>query len=236
MSTPTRSTPRRSRIDPDALRECGPMVLSMAPFGLLIGFTLSTHPIGAGPGLLTGALLFAGTAHFTALSMIATGAGPLAVLTTVIAINSRLLLYGAALQPRFAGQPGWFRWLGPFVLTDQTFAMAERRPRDEDPARFRRYWSTAGLLIYACWTAIQVLGALLAPVLPEHLPLEVAGPAVLVGLLVPHLRRRTGRTAALVGGAVAAVASPLPAGVGTLVAAAAGLVAATLVGRRGARS
>jgi branched chain amino acid efflux pump len=232
----TTATTARTRVDRAALRECGPVVLGMVPFGLVIGIVLSTHPIGAGAGLLTGALLFTGTAHFSALTMIAAGAGPPAVLAALLAINTRLLLYGAALAPRFAGQPRWFRWLGPALLIDQTFALADRRPPEDDPARFRRYWSTVGGVLGACWVASQGLGVLLAPVLPAHLPLEIAGPAVLVGLLVPHLARRTGRAAALVGGGVAAAASPLPAGVGTIGAAVAGLVAATLVGRRAART
>ncbi len=228
---------RRPRgIDPEAVRQMTPIAVGLVPFGLLIGLTLTTHPVGAGPGLLTAALMWGGTAHISALTMISAGADPLAVLAGVVVINARLLLYGAALQSRFAGQPAWFRWLGPAVLIDQTFALASARPADDDPARFRRYWLTAGGVMGVGWLGSHLLGIVVGPVLPAWLPLGIAAPAVLVGLLVPHLRRRTGLAAAVVSGVVAAAAAPLPAGIGTLVGAAAGLVAATLVGRREARS
>jgi predicted branched-subunit amino acid permease len=73
-------------------------------------------------------------------------------------------------------------------------------------------------------------------VLPAHPPLEIAVPAMFVGLLVPQLIRRPAVVAAGVGGIVAAAASPLPQGTGLLLGALAGLLAATLVDRDGASS
>ena len=101
------------RLDRDALRDVWPVVLSILPFGLLIGVTIGQTGIGAGLGLGSAALFYGGTAHLAALTLLAAGAGPAAVLGCVVVINSRLALYGAALQPRFRGQPAWFRWFAP---------------------------------------------------------------------------------------------------------------------------
>ncbi|WP_181783075.1 AzlC family ABC transporter permease [Pseudonocardia pini] len=220
---------RRLRIDPAAVRDIAPMLLGMAPFGLLIGLTLGTHTVGAAAGLTSAALYYGGTAHLAALQLITAGAAPPAILAGVIAINARLLLYGAALAPRFADQPRWFRWLGAATVVDQTYALA--RPAG-DPVGFRRHWLTMSATLAVGWLAGHVVGLVAGPVLPAWLPLGIAAPAMLVGLLVPHLKRRTGQTAAVIGGTVAALASPLPPGIGTLVGAAVGIVAATLVGRR----
>ena len=67
--------------------------------------------------------------------------------------------------------------------------------------------------------------------LPEHSALEIAVPAMFIGLLVPQLARRPAAVAAGVGGLVAAAASTLPQGAGLLLGALAGLFAATLVDR-----
>jgi predicted branched-subunit amino acid permease len=95
------------------------MVLATVPFGLLIGMTLGRMHLGAAPGLGSAALYFGGSGHFAALTLLQDGAGPLAVLATVAVVNCRLALYAAALAPRFADQPAWFRWLAPQVLIDQ---------------------------------------------------------------------------------------------------------------------
>ena len=217
-------------LDRSAVRDIAPAVLGALPFGLFLGVTIGTHPVGPVLGLASAALFYGGAAHLSALTVIAAGAAPPTVLAAVVAVNARLVLYGAALAPRFAGQPAWFRWLGPVFLIDQTFAAATALPPDVTGARFRRYWLTSGAVLGTGWLGAHVLGLLAGPALPSWLPLDVAGPAILVGLLVPHLRGR-GVQVALVSGTVAATAAALPAGVGTLVGALAGL-SASAVGRR----
>ena len=221
------------RIDSDALCDAWPVLLGIAPFGLLIGVTIAHTGLGAARGLGSAAAMFGGGAHFAALTLLATGAGPAAVLGAVVVINARLALYAAALQPRFRDQPAWFRWFAPHVLIDQTYALGTARPELADPARFRRYWLTAGGTFAAVWLGSHVVGLLLADVLPDHSPLDVAAPALFVGLLVPQLRRAAPVVAATVGAGVAAAASPLPQGVGLILGALAGIATAALTDRGG---
>jgi predicted branched-subunit amino acid permease len=67
--------------------------------------------------------------------------------------------------------------------------------------------------------------------LPEHSSLEIAAPALFVGLLVPQLVRGPAVVAAAVAMAmaVAAVCSALPQGVGLVIGVLAGLLAGALV-------
>ena len=220
----------RFRPDPDALRDIWPMVLGVVRFGLVIGVTIGHMRLGGALGLSSAALYFGGSGHLAALTLLPDGAGPLAVLATVAVVNCRLALYAAALAPRFADQPAWFRWLAPQVLVDQTYAITTARP-DLHGAALRRYWITAGGAFALGWLASNAAGLLLGPVLPAHSLLDIAAPAMFVGLLAPQLVRRPAAVAAGVGGVVAAAASVLPQGVGLLVGALAGLLAATLVDR-----
>ena len=216
--------------DRDALRDIWPMVLGVVPFGLLIGMTVGRMHLGAALGLGSAALYFGGSGHLAALTLLQDGAGPLAVLATVAVVNCRLALYAAALAPRFADQPAWFRWLAPQVLVDQIHAVATARP-DLHGAAFRRYWATAGGAFALGWLGSNAAGMLLGPVLPEHSPLEIAVPAMFVGLLAPQLVRRPAAVAAGVGGVVAAVASALPRAPACFSGALAGVLAGTLVDR-----
>ncbi len=222
---------RGPRVDRDALRDCWPVLLGIVPFGLLIGVTITHIGIGAPLGLGSAAAMYGGAGHLAALTLLATGAGPLGVLAAVVVVNARLMLYAAALRPRFRDQPVWFRWLAPHLLIDQTYALVTARPELADPARFRRYWLTTGAAIAPVWMGSHLVGLLLGDALPAHSPLDVAAPALFIGLLVPQLRRAAPIVAAAVAAAVAVVAAPLPPGLGLTVGALAGTVAAAATTR-----
>jgi predicted branched-subunit amino acid permease len=221
--------PRRvtDGIDGDALRDVSPVLIGIAPFGLLIGVTIAHTGLGTRLGLGSAAAMFGGGAHFAALTLLAHGAGPLAVLGAVVVVNARLALYAAALQPRFRQQPAWFRWFAPHVLVDQTYALATARPELVEPARFRRYWLTAGAAFAAVWIGSHLVGLLLADLLPEHSPLDVAAPALFVGLLVhlaalaPSARHLALLAAALVAWRVRNLAAPIIAALAVMLVAAA---------------
>jgi predicted branched-subunit amino acid permease len=218
-------------LDRVALRDAWPVVLGIVPFGLLIGVTIGHSGVGAGLGLGSAALFFGGSAHLAALTLLQAGAGPVAVLACVIVVNARLALYGAALQSRFRDQPAWFRWSAPHLLVDQTYAIASAKPELAHPARFRRYWLTAGTAIGVCWLASHVVSMALGPVVPRHPAMEITAPAIFVALLVPQLRTGPALLAAAVAALVAGATSALPQGLAPVLGALAGLAAAAFVDR-----
>jgi predicted branched-subunit amino acid permease len=218
-----------TRLDREAVRDVLPIVVGLVPFAAVIGVTIARSPVvPVWGGLLATPLLLAGSAQLAALTLLDGGAGLVTVLLTVVIVNGRLSLYGAALEPRFRDQPAWFRWVAPHTLVDQTYALATSRSELRAPERFRRYWLTVGLVLGLAWTGAITLVALLGPTIPLDSPLGFAAPAVFVGLLVPRLRDRAARRPALVAAVVALLASPLPSGTGLLLAAAVGIAPALL--------
>lgn len=216
-------------LDRDAVRDILPVTLSVMPFAVVIGVTIAqAHAVPAWVGLLAGPMIYAGSAHLAAVSLLDAGAGAATILATVAIINARLSMYGAVIEPHFRMQPVWFRWLAPHFLVDQTYALATARTDLDDPARFRRYWVTIGVVLGTGWTAAMAAALLLGPVIPAHSPLDFAATAVFIGLLVPRLRERVARRPALTAGVVALVAAPLPNGLGLLAGAIAGITPALL--------
>jgi predicted branched-subunit amino acid permease len=213
-----------------ALRDLVPVLVGLAPFGLLVGVASVRSGVGGGIGVASAALLLGGSAQLTAITLMAAGAAPGAIIAAVAVVNARFLLYGAAIEPRFRDQPGWFRWLAPHFLVDPTYAMSVRRP-DLEGRAFRRYWLTAGATMAVAWVAVTGAGVALAPVLGNGSALDVAAPAMFVAMLVPLLASRPGLVAAAVAGTTAAVTAPLPHGLGLLCGIAAGVLAASLVRR-----
>jgi predicted branched-subunit amino acid permease len=220
------------RLDRDALRDVLPVAVSLVPFAAVIGVTISQAslvPIWV--GMLAGPLIYGGSAQLAALTLADTGAGLLTVLGTVLVINARLVMYGAAIEPRFRGQPAWFRWLAPHFLVDQTYTLASERPELSGHA-FRRYWGTVGVALGIVWVGTMYLAVGLGPFVPTDSPLTFAATAVFVALLVPRLRQRAARRPAAIAAVATLVASPLPHGLGLLVGALAGVLPAILLAER----
>ena len=76
-------------------------------------------------------------------------------------------MYSAALAPKFQEQPRWFRWLGPYVLIDQVFALSSLRLEDE-PKKFRTFYLTIGALFWTFWQINIAIGLFLGPVVPRN--------------------------------------------------------------------
>jgi predicted branched-subunit amino acid permease len=229
---PANTTWPWSRAGRTALADLVPAVVALAPLGLVVGVTVGQTRVGTLLGIATAPAVFAGTAQLSLLTLLRSGAGVVAVVTAVAVINSRMVMYAAALEPRFRGQPGWFRWLGAHFVVDPTFALVTARDDLDDPVRFRRYWLALGGLLTVAWTALVALGVVFGPALRGAGPVLAFAPAaVFLAMLIPRLTDRRSLLAAIVAGVVTGALSlvgALPAGAPVLLGGAAGVLAAVL--------
>jgi predicted branched-subunit amino acid permease len=206
-------------------------VVALAPLGLVVGLTVQQTRVGALLGVASAPAIFAGTAQLSALTLLHSGAGVVAVVASVAVINARMILYAAVLEPRFRGQPRWFRWLAPHFVVDPTFALVTARDDLTGPGTFRRYWLALGGLMTVAWSGLVALGVVVGPTLSgAGRVLAFAPVAVFLAMVAPRLTDRPARLASGVAGVVTgslALGGALPAGVPVLVGAAAGVLAAT---------
>ena len=214
-----------------AVRELGPIFVGLIPFALLLGVTMAEADISPGVGLVGALLIYTGTANLSAVVLLDDGAGLVAIVATVAVVSSRFVMYAAAIEHRFRGQPRWFRWLGPHFLIDQTFALSEARTDVDEPRAFRRYWLVTGAFFGTAWVATIAAGMLLGPVLPAESPLELAAPAIFIGMLVPQLVHRAAIAAAVAATLATLAAADAPNGSSVIVGAVTGVVAGALADR-----
>jgi predicted branched-subunit amino acid permease len=210
-------------IDRSALREGFPLFVPAFPFGLVIGVAAMASQMPAQGGWMTSVVIFGGASQLATVTL-AGAASTWAVILAALVINSRHLMYSAALSSTFAHQPKWFRVLGPFVLIDQLFALMDTKTHLE-PADFRRFYLTVGLLFYLTWILVVSIGMMLGPVIPVSWRLDVAPALMFTGLVVLALDRSPAVSAAVVGGTVAYLGINLPERLGILVGAIAGVMA-----------
>lgn len=214
-----------------ALTDVLPVVLGIVPFGVTIGTTAVSTAVSPLASWLGGPLIVAGSAHITVISLLGVGTSAIGVVLAALVVNARLAAYSAVLAPRFATQPRWFRWAGPFVLVDQTFALALTREEDDDRA-FRRYLITSSVVLLICWVAAISAGMALGPVVPVSWELWFSTPLLLTAMTVPSTLARPGLVAALTGALLALVLSELPLGLGLIMAILGGAIAGHRVGRQ----
>jgi predicted branched-subunit amino acid permease len=212
-----------SSIDRRAVADSIPLVIPAIPFGFVLGLAITESEMPLWAAWLTSPLLFAGAAQLTMVT-IAGSASLWAVISAVLVINSRHVMYSAALAPSFRTQPRWFRWAGPFMLIDQVFALATVRT-GESPESFRRYYVTAMLMFFTVWNLAVPLGMLIGPVVPESWRLDFAPVIMFAGLSLFAVKRLPAAVAAIVGGTVSLVAAGLADRLGILVGAICGVVA-----------
>jgi predicted branched-subunit amino acid permease len=208
------------------------MLPSMLPFGLARGVTItSVRSLGDAAGAISGGLVYAGTAQLSAITMLERGVGVLAVVLSAAVVNSRLLLYGAALEPGFRHQPLWFRLVGVHLVVDATYVAAVGRPELlARPDAFRSYWTRLGFWMLGLWSSSVALGVLLGPLLPSLPHLGLLGLSLFIALLLLRLRTSpalaSAAAAAAVAPAVGLLVPSLAIGAGAVAGVVAGMLAA----------
>ena len=202
-----------------------PMFVPAIPFGLVIGLAITESGMNPFVGWSGSWLIFGGAAQLTLVTLLGTGVAVAAAVGTALVVNARHLMYSAALAPTFQSQPRWFRWLGPYLLIDQLFALTTVRPPDEEPETFRTYYLAAGATFWVLWAIVVAFGLLLGPVVPEEWNLEFAIPILFIGLLVLGIDHWPEMVAALVGAGITYLAAGLPNRTGLLVGAFVGMIA-----------
>lgn len=199
-------------------RDTAPLLAGVVPFGLVFGalaLEVGLSPIEA-QGLSL--FVFAGSAQFVAVELIARGAAPFVIVATIWMVNLRHGLYSASLAPYFARVPLRARAAVAWLLTDEAYAVTVTRLRAGGPAHPRRYFLGSGLALWATWQLSTAGGILFGARIPESWSLDFVLPLTFLALLIPSLIDRPSVAAALAGGVLALVFHDLPYGLGLVVA------------------
>jgi predicted branched-subunit amino acid permease len=191
------------------VKDALPLFVPAVPFALVIGLAISESGINVFAGWSGSWLIFGGSAQLTLVTLLGTGTAVLAAITAALVVNARHLMYSAAMAPTFQSQPTWFRWLGPYLLIDQLFALASVEA-DQEPGVFRTYYLAAGLTFWLLWQATTALGIVIGPVVPTEWNLGFAVPLLFVGLLVLGIDGSSKVVAAFVGAGTTLLLSGLP--------------------------
>lgn len=173
-----------------AFRATLPVLFGYLPLGAAFGFLFSDlgYPWWLAP--LTGLVVYAGSAQFLGVGLLAAQAGLLETAVSVFLLNARHLFYGFSMLGRFPGT-GWAKWYLVFGLTDETYALltgtpipVETRPQD--------FYLAVTALNQCYWVVGCGAGALLGTNLSVDITgLDFSLTALFTVLLIDQVRTAT---------------------------------------------
>lgn len=218
------------------LRDIAPAAIAAIPIGLLFGAVASAKGLSPAEVGLMSALVFAGGAQFAAIESWIHPAPIAALAFATFLINVRHVLMGASLSPKMKLSRAQ-ELLAYFFLTDETWALSERRALDRPVTGV--YWGAMAAVLYANWVVSTQVGALLGSFLgdPARLGADFAFTALFIGLIAGFGRSRVTLVTVATSAAVAAlvhrfIGAPWHVACGAI----AGIVAAYLAAPGEARS
>lgn len=169
-----------------------PLVVAATPFGVLFGALAPAAGIDAWIAVAFSAVVFAGSAQYVAIGLLAIHTPPVLIVLTTFIVNLRHLLYSLALAPDFSHLSGRKRAGMAFFLTDETFAVVSRKLQQGLATEHRQaYYLGSGLFMYSNWQVWTWVGIFLGQSMEgiEQLGLEFAMVVAFIGMMVPMLKR-----------------------------------------------
>ncbi|RNF35011.1 AzlC family ABC transporter permease [Paracoccus methylarcula] len=209
-------------------RACAPFSLIIVPFSTLFGVVARDAGLDVLQVMAMAAIVIAGASQFTAIALLQDNAPVFIALLAALAVNLRMALYSAALQPHLGRARIGTRMLMSYLMIDQSYAVAARH-FDMTPAMSLdekvAYYMGCAMLCCPLWYGGCLAGALIGQRIPASLSLDFAIPICFISLIAPLMRTLPHIVAALVAVTAAILLSSLPGSFSLLISAIAAMIA-----------
>jgi 4-azaleucine resistance transporter AzlC len=204
-----------------------PILLGVAPFGVIYGVVALQSGIPPLAALAMSSIVFAGSAQFLLAQLVGAGAPALLMIGAVALVNLRHALYSASVAPMLAQLPRLWKLLLAYLLTDEAYAAAiPHLLASEAKTRSSAHWILfgSGVGLWAGWQLSTLAGVLIGAQLPADLGLDFALPLTFIAIVVPMIDSRARLYSALAAAAAAVALAVLPYKLGLFIASLVGLV------------
>lgn len=195
------------------MKDCAPLILAAIPFGVIYGALGQATELSFWAVLAMSIFVFAGSAQFIAVGLLAAGTSwPVIVLTTFF-VNFRHLLYAANLLPHIKSYGQGVRIPMAFLLTDESFAVASNYlSQNGDRPNFSWYYFGAALFMYLNWQVCTIVGLYIGQSIPDMASwgLDMAMVVAFIGIVVPCLHNRATLACAIVAGGLSLITYQWP--------------------------
>ena len=210
--------------------DVSPLMIPVVPFGLIYG--ILAIDIGFSPLATMGMslIVFGGASQIILLQLFSGGASSLVIISSVGAVNSRHLLYGAVISEHVSDLKLIWKIILSYFLIDQAFATSNDYFKKSKEKNKYFHLVGGGFTCWVVWQSTTLLGIILGASIPEKLGLSFAVPLTFLAILVNDFRKLINVIVIIVSGLVATLGfNYIPYKAYVIVAAFAGLFVAMIL-------
>ena len=210
--------------------DVSPLMIPVVPFGLIFG--ILAIDIGFTPLETMGMslIVFGGASQIVLLQLFSGGASSLVIISSVGAVNSRHLLYGAVVSEHLSDLKLIWKIIISYFLIDQAFAISNEYLKKNKNRNRYFHLVGGGATCWVIWQSTTLLGIVLGASIPEKLGLSFAVPLTFLALLVNDFRKFINVIVIIISGTVATLGyNYIPFKAYVIVAALAGLLTAMIL-------
>lgn len=173
------------------MRDSVPVLIGVAPFGLLFGALAVENGMGIVEATLMSALIFGGASQMVGIDLFGTQIAPWMIVLSIFAVNFRHVLYSASLGPKLIQYTGLQKAIAFFFLTDVHYSAAERRHELGQSFGFGWYMGLT-IPLYILWIGETIIGGLFGKLItnPEAFGMDMLLPVYFLGIVMGFRRRR----------------------------------------------
>ena len=187
------------------ISDVSPLMIPVVPFGLIFG-VLSLE-IGFTPLETMGMslIVFGGASQIVLLQLFSGGASSLVIISSVGAVNSRHMLYGAVVSEHLSDLKMIWKIIISYFLIDQAFAVSNEYLKKNKDKNNYFHLVGGGATCWIIWQSTTILGIILGSAIPEELGLSFAVPLTFLALLVNDFRKLINVVVIIISGLVATI-------------------------------
>ena len=182
--------------------DVSPLMIPVVPFGLIFG--VLAIDVGFSPLETMGMslVIFGGASQIVLLQLFSGGASSLVIISSVGAVNSRHLLYGAVVSEHVSELKLIWKIIISYFLIDQAFARSNEYFKKNNKKNKYFHLIGGGATCWLIWQSSTFLGIILGAAIPEKLGLSFAVPLTFLAILVNDFRKMVNVLVILVSGTI----------------------------------
>lgn len=167
----------------DGIMDYMTLIVALVPIGVLFGALATNKGLSVLEATMISAFVFAGASQFVALELWADPAPILVLTATVFIVNIRHTLMGLSLARHMDGFYGPVKWTSLFFLTDEAWALCERRVQRRK--LHAAYYIGVAVSLWVFWVGTTIVGAMLGRAIgdPALIGLDFAFAALFLVIL-----------------------------------------------------
>ncbi len=183
--------------------DVSPLMIPVVPFGLIFG--VLAIDVGFTPLETMGMsiIIFGGASQIILLQLFSGGASTLVIISSVGAVNSRHILYGAVVSEHLSDLKLFWKIIISYFLVDQAFARSNEYFKKNNNTNKYFHLVGGGITCWLIWQTTTFTGIVLGSFIPEKLGLSFAVPLTFLALLVNDFRKFINVIVILISGLVA---------------------------------